>query len=57
MKDGRVRMDTIENLLSVEAIQLLEGESGNNEKIQNLKEQMAQALIDVVHEFDATWGG
>lgn len=50
-------MDTIENLLSVEAIQLLEGESGNNEKIQNLKEQMAQALIDVVHEFDATWGG
>ena len=47
----------ITNLLSVEAIQLLEGENGNNEKIQNLKEQMAQALIDVVHEFDASWHG
>ncbi len=45
----------ITNLLSVEAIQLLDSEAGQSEKIQNLKEQMAQALIDVVHDFDQSW--
>jgi hypothetical protein len=24
-------------------------------EIQDLKEQLAQALIDVVHDFDASW--
>ncbi len=47
----------ITNLLSVEAIQLLDSEKGNSEKIQNLKEMMAQALIDVVHDFDVSWHG
>ena len=46
----------ITNLLSLEAIQLLDSENGQSPKIQNLKEQMAQALIDVVHDFDASWG-
>ncbi|MFR9543634.1 MAG: phage tail tape measure protein, partial [Rikenellaceae bacterium] len=45
----------ITNLLSVEAIQLLDSEGGQSPKIQNLKEQMAQALIDVVHDFDSSW--
>ncbi|MFI3298027.1 MAG: hypothetical protein R3Y59_10470, partial [bacterium] len=47
----------ITNLLSVEAIQLLDSEGGQSPKIQNLKEQMAQALIDVVHDFDSSWNG
>ncbi|KAA6302871.1 MAG: hypothetical protein EZS26_001041 [Candidatus Ordinivivax streblomastigis] len=47
----------ITNLLSVEAIKLLKSEEGNTAEIQNLKEQLAQALIDVVHDFDASWNG
>ncbi|MDR2914009.1 MAG: phage tail tape measure protein [Tannerella sp.] len=48
----------ITNLLSLEAINLLKSNpEGNTAEIQNLKEQLAQALIDVVHDFDASWGG
>ncbi|GAB6013493.1 phage tail tape measure protein, partial [Viscerimonas tarda] len=47
----------ITNLLSVEAIKLMQTKEGNNPEIQDLKEQLAQALIDVVHDFDATWHG
>lgn len=43
--------------MSLEAINLLKSEDGKNPEIQNLKEQLAQALIDVVHDFDATWEG
>lgn len=45
----------ITNLLSVETIDLMKSKEGQVEEIQNLKEQMAQALIDVVHDFDASW--
>lgn len=45
----------ITNLLSVETIDLMKSKEGQTEEIQNLKEQMAQALIDVVHDFDASW--
>lgn len=47
----------ISNLLSVGTIDLLKSKEGQAEEIQNLKEQMAQALIDVVHDFDASWNG
>jgi TP901 family phage tail tape measure protein len=47
----------ITNLLSVEAIQLMATKEGNVPEIQDLKEQLAQALIDVVHDFDASWNG
>lgn len=47
----------ITNLLSVETIKLLASEEGQSSEIKNLKEQMAQALIDVVHDFDASWNG
>lgn len=47
----------ITNLLSVETIKLLKSENGQTPEIQDLKEQMAQALIDVVHDFDASWNG
>ena len=47
----------ITNLLSVETIKLLKSENGQSPEIQNLKEQMAQALIDVVHDIDASWNG
>ena len=46
----------ITNLLSVDTIELMRSEDGQHSEIQNLKEQMAQALIDVVHDFDASWG-
>lgn len=45
----------IENLMSVKTIDLMKSENGQTAEIQNLKEQMAQALIDVVHDFDASW--
>lgn len=45
----------ITNLLSVEAIKILKSEDGKSPEVQNLKEQLAQALIDVVHDFDASW--
>ncbi len=47
----------ITNLLSIETVELLRSGSGNQPEIQDLKEQMAQALIDVVHDFDASWNG
>lgn len=47
----------ITNLLRVETIDLMKSENGQLTEIQNLKEQMAQALIDVVHDFDASWNG
>jgi hypothetical protein len=41
----------------VEAIQLMASKEGNTPEIRDLKEQLAQALIDVVHDFDASWNG
>lgn len=45
----------IESLLSVRTIDLMKSKEGQTEEIQNLKEQLAQALIDVVYDFDASW--
>ena len=45
----------IESLLSVRTIDLMKSKEGQTEEIQNLKEQLAQALIDVVHDFVASW--
>lgn len=45
----------IGSLLSVKTIDLLKTEAGQREEIQNLKQQLAEALIDVVHDFDASW--
>ena len=47
----------ITNLLSVGAIKLFKSEDGQFPEIQDLKEELAQALIDVVHDFDASWNG
>lgn len=47
----------ISNLMSVGTIDLLKSKDGQTAEIQNLKEQLAQALIDVVHDFDASWNG
>lgn len=47
----------ITNLMSVETIDLLKSPEGQIAEIQHFKEQMAQALIDVVHDFDASWNG
>jgi len=47
----------ITNLMSVETIDLMKTPEGQTVEIQNFKEQMAQALIDVVHDFDASWNG
>ncbi len=47
----------ITNLLSIETVELLRSKDGNQPEIQDLKAQMAQALIDVVHDFDASWNG
>lgn len=47
----------ITNLLSIETIELLKSENGSFPEVRDLKEQMAQALIDVVHDFDASWNG
>ena len=46
---------SISNLLSVNTIDLMKSPEGQTTEIQNLKEQLAQALIDVVHDFDMTW--
>lgn len=45
----------ITNLLSVGTIDLMKSREGQQEEIQDLKGQLAQALIDVVHDFDASW--
>ena len=45
----------IDSLLSVKTIDLMKSKEGQTEEIQNLKQQLAEALIDVVHDFDASW--
>lgn len=47
----------ISNLLSVNTIDLMKSPEGQTVEIQNLKELLAQALIDTVHDFDMTWNG
>lgn len=47
----------ISSLLSVQTIDLMKSKEGQVTEVQNLKEQLAQALIDVVHDFDASWNG
>lgn len=47
----------ISSLLSVNTIDLMKSPEGQTAEIQNLKEQLAQALIDTVHDFDMTWNG
>lgn len=45
----------ISSLLSVQTIDLMKSQEGQTQEIQDLKGQLAQALIDVVHDFDASW--
>ena len=45
----------ITNLMSVQTISLMNG--NKSPELDNAKEQMAQALIDVVKSFDAAWQG
>ena len=45
----------ITNLMSVDTIDLMKSPEGQQAEIQNFKEMMAQTLIDVVHDFDASW--
>lgn len=45
----------ISSLLSIATIDLLKTEEGQQVEIQNLKEQLAEALVDIVHDFDASW--
>lgn len=47
----------ISNLMSIHTVDLLKSPEGQQVEVQNLKEQLAQALIDVVHDFDASWNG
>lgn len=47
----------ISSLLSIATVDLLKSKDGQTAEVQNLKEQLAQALIDVVHDFDASWNG
>lgn len=47
----------ISNLMSISTIDLMKSPEGQLTEVQNLKEQLAQALIDVVHDFDASWNG
>jgi TP901 family phage tail tape measure protein len=45
----------IENLMNVKSIDLTKKD--NKEVIDNVKTQLTQALVDVVHDFDETWHG
>ena len=45
----------IENLMNVKSIDL--SKKDNQEVIDNVKAQLTQALVDVVHDFDDTWNG
>ena len=45
----------IENLMNVKSIDL--SKNDNQEVIDNVKAQLTQALVDVVHDFDDTWNG
>lgn len=46
---------TIKNLMNVESVDL--SNPDNAAVIANLKSQLTQALVDVVHDFDETWNG
>ena len=46
---------TIKNLMNVESIDL--SNPDNAAVIANLKSELTQALVDVVHDFDETWNG
>lgn len=45
----------IENLMNVKSIDLTKKD--NKEVIDKVKQQLTQALVDVVHDFDETWHG
>ena len=45
----------IDKLMNVESVDL--SNPDNAAVIANLKGQLAQALVDVVHDFDETWHG
>lgn len=45
----------IENLMNVKSVDL--SKSDNKEAVDNIKAQLTQALVDVVHDFDATFEG
>lgn len=45
----------IENLMNVKSIDL--SKKDNQDVIDNVKAQLTQALVDVVHDFDDTWNG
>lgn len=45
----------ITNLMSIGTIDLMKSPEGQTEEIVDIKEKLAQALIDVVHDFDASW--
>lgn len=45
----------IGNLMNVQSVDLTKKD--NAEAINNLKGQLTQALVDVVHDFDETWNG
>lgn len=47
----------ISNLMSIGTIDLMKSPEGRQAEVQNLKEQLAQLLIDVVHDFDSSWNG
>lgn len=47
----------ISSLMSIGTIDLMKSPDGQLAEVQNLKEQLAQALVDVVHDFDASWNG
>ena len=55
--DALRELGTKVDLRGVETIDLLKSPEGQTAEIQHFKEQMAQALIDVVHDFDASWNG
>ena len=46
---------TITNLMSIETIKLMSTTEGSAPEIQNLKEQIGQVLMEVVHDFDSSW--
>lgn len=46
---------SITNLMSIDTIKLMSTSEGQNPDVQNLKEQLTQALIEVVHDFDSSW--
>lgn len=47
----------INNLLSVQTIKLMRTKEGKTEEMQDLKGQLTELLLNVVHDFDASWNG